>query len=152
MIQRMKSDSRQKFLIRMMNNKLREADAESPASASRISFPSVPLYYIREDIAWRLEEEASIGVRKLLENGRGIDAVEGIFERIAVLFDENLNQAGGQLLLQTVELLWGNVRLGHILESLARARSVPKKYWKVTPFMYFRFSRNWSRVMLLASY
>ena len=44
MIQRMKSDSRQKFLIRMMNNKLREADAESPASTSRISLP--------HDIRW----------------------------------------------------------------------------------------------------
>ncbi len=36
----------------------------------RISFPSVNLYYIREDIARRLEEEASIGVRKLLEELR----------------------------------------------------------------------------------
>ena len=129
-----------------------EADTGDSASASRISFPSVPLYYIREDIAGRLEEEACVGIGKFLEDGRGIDAVEGIFERIAMLFDENLNQTGSQLLLQTVELLWGNVRLGHILESLARARSVPKKYWKVTPFMYFRFSRNWSRVMSPASY
>ena len=43
MTQRMKSDSRQRYLMRMMNNKLREAVAESPASVSRISFPSVIL-------------------------------------------------------------------------------------------------------------
>lgn len=127
-------------------------DVESPALATRIPFLSLPLYYIREYIAGRLEEKTSIGVRKLFKDGRGIDAVKGLFERVAMLLYKYLNQAGSQLLLQTIELLWGNVWLGHILESLARARSVPKKYWNVTPFMYFRFSRNWSMEMSPASY
>lgn len=81
---------------------------------------------VGKDVTGRLEEEPGGCVGQLLVDGGGVDAVNGIFQRVALLFGENLNHAGGYLLLQILEFLGRYVGVGHIFVSFAMARSVPK--------------------------